>query len=89
MHLRACIYLNLLKCCCCCFLNTCSPCFVGSSEGSVIAYYLSEFSVPVGQEAAVDRAMNGMDKLVDKVQRTMFRPGNALVVDDVMSSGRV
>lgn len=60
-----------------------------SSEGSVIAYYLSEFSVPVGQEAAIDRAMNGMDKLADKEQRTLYRPGNALVVDDVMSSGRV
>uniref|UniRef100_A0A8C7IPJ8 ST14 transmembrane serine protease matriptase a n=1 Tax=Oncorhynchus kisutch TaxID=8019 RepID=A0A8C7IPJ8_ONCKI len=48
--------------------------YVGSSvqafsEGSVIAYYLSEFDVPHGQEAAVDKAMSSMDKVVDKVQR--------------------
>uniref|UniRef100_A0A665V7J1 Suppressor of tumorigenicity 14 protein homolog n=1 Tax=Echeneis naucrates TaxID=173247 RepID=A0A665V7J1_ECHNA len=53
--------------------------YVGStvqafSEGSVIAYYLSEFRVPAGQEAAVDNAMSSMEKLVDKEQRTMHRP---------------
>ncbi|CAJ1064970.1 ST14 transmembrane serine protease matriptase a [Xyrichtys novacula] len=65
--------------------------YVGStvqafSEGSIIAYYLSEFSVPTGQEASVDKAMSTMDKLVDKEQRTLHRPGNALVFDDVVSS---
>uniref|UniRef100_A0A665V929 Suppressor of tumorigenicity 14 protein homolog n=1 Tax=Echeneis naucrates TaxID=173247 RepID=A0A665V929_ECHNA len=65
--------------------------YVGStvqafSEGSVIAYYLSEFRVPAGQEAAVDNAMSSMEKLVDKEQRTMHRPGNSLVLADVMSS---
>uniref|UniRef100_A0A667XAX5 Suppressor of tumorigenicity 14 protein homolog n=1 Tax=Myripristis murdjan TaxID=586833 RepID=A0A667XAX5_9TELE len=65
--------------------------YVGStvqafSEGSVIAYYLSEFSVPVGQEAAVDASMSSMDKLVDKAQRTLFPPGSSLVFDDVVSS---
>nr|XP_046245751.1 ST14 transmembrane serine protease matriptase a [Scatophagus argus] len=65
--------------------------YVGStvqafSEGSVIAYYLSEFNVPVGQEAAVDNAMSSMDKLVDKEQRTLYRRGNALVLEDVVSS---
>ncbi|KAM9853373.1 ST14 transmembrane serine protease matriptase a [Aulostomus maculatus] len=65
--------------------------YVGSSvqafsEGSVIAYYLSEFKVPVGQEASVDAAMSAMDKLVDKVQRGLNRPGNSLLLDDVISS---
>ncbi|KAM4628334.1 ST14 transmembrane serine protease matriptase a [Polymixia lowei] len=65
--------------------------YVGStvqafSEGSVIAYYLSEFRVPVGQEAAVDKAMTSMDKLVDKEQRTFYRPGNSLLFEDVVSS---
>ncbi|XP_039987606.1 ST14 transmembrane serine protease matriptase a [Xiphias gladius] len=65
--------------------------YVGStiqafSEGSVIAYYLSEFRVPVGQEAAVDNAMSSMERLVDKEQRTLHRPGNSLVLADVVSS---
>uniref|UniRef100_A0A3Q3VTS8 Uncharacterized protein n=1 Tax=Mola mola TaxID=94237 RepID=A0A3Q3VTS8_MOLML len=65
--------------------------YVGStvqafSEGSVIAYYLSEFSVPAGQEAAVDKAMSSLDKLVDKERRTLHRSGNALVLEDVVSS---
>ncbi|XP_076590307.1 ST14 transmembrane serine protease matriptase a [Chaetodon auriga] len=65
--------------------------YVGStvqafSEGSVIAYYLSEFRVPAGQEAAVDSAVSAMDKLVDKEQRTLHRPGNLLVLEDAVSS---
>ncbi|XP_030008970.1 ST14 transmembrane serine protease matriptase a isoform X1 [Sphaeramia orbicularis] len=65
--------------------------YVGStvqafSEGSVIAYYLSEFRVPAGQEAAVDNAMASMDKLVDKEQRSINRKSNSLILDDVMSS---
>ncbi|CAB1452853.1 unnamed protein product [Pleuronectes platessa] len=56
------------------------------SEGSVIAYYLSEFSVPSGQEAAVDSAMSSVETLVIKEQRTRHRPGNSLVLDDVVSS---
>uniref|UniRef100_A0AAQ5Y5E1 Suppressor of tumorigenicity 14 protein homolog n=1 Tax=Amphiprion ocellaris TaxID=80972 RepID=A0AAQ5Y5E1_AMPOC len=65
--------------------------YVGStiqafSEGSVIAYYLSEFSVPAGQEAAVDNIMSTMDKLVDKQQRSPTRTGNALLFADVVSS---
>lgn len=68
-----------------------AKCYVGStiqafSEGSVVAYYLSEFNVPSGQEAAVDKAMSSMEQLVDKEQRTLSRPGNALVVEDVVSS---
>ncbi|XP_073336142.1 ST14 transmembrane serine protease matriptase a [Pagrus major] len=65
--------------------------YVGStvqafSEGSVIAYYLSEFRVPTGQEASVDNAMAAMDKLVEKEQRSLKRPGNSLVLEDVTSS---
>ncbi|KAF0030157.1 hypothetical protein F2P81_016888 [Scophthalmus maximus] len=65
--------------------------YVGStvqafSEGSVIAYYLSEFRVPAGQEGAVDSAISSVDRLVEKEQRALNRPGNALVVDDVVSS---
>lgn len=65
--------------------------YVGStvqafSEGSVIAYYLSEFSVPSGQEASVDNAMSSMEKLVDKERRNLYRPANSLVLDDVISA---
>ncbi|XP_057684920.1 suppressor of tumorigenicity 14 protein homolog [Corythoichthys intestinalis] len=65
--------------------------YVGStvqafSEGSVIAYYISEFSVPSGQESAVDHAMSTMDKLVEKEQRSIYRPGNSLLLEDVISS---
>ncbi|KAK5868980.1 hypothetical protein PBY51_009946 [Eleginops maclovinus] len=65
--------------------------YVGStvqafSEGSVIAYYLSEFKVPAGQEPSVDHAMATMEKLVENFQRSMSRPGNSLVVADVVSS---
>lgn len=65
--------------------------YVGStvqafSEGSVIAYYLSEFNVPAGQEASVDQAMSMMEKLVEKEQRTLYRPGNSLSLQDVRSS---
>lgn len=59
------------------------------SEGSVVAYYLSEFHVPVGQEASVDKAMAAMDQLVAKEQRSRFRAGNSLLFDDVVSSGTV
>ncbi|XP_028275698.1 ST14 transmembrane serine protease matriptase a [Parambassis ranga] len=52
------------------------------SEGSVIVYYLSEFSIPAGQEAAVDNAMSSMNKL----SRTLPRPGDSLVIQDVVSS---
>ncbi|KAK2848190.1 hypothetical protein Q7C36_009872 [Tachysurus vachellii] len=49
--------------------------YVGStvqafSEGSVIAYYLSEFHVPVSQEATVDNTMTTMDDTIKK-QRSL------------------
>ncbi|XP_027030587.1 ST14 transmembrane serine protease matriptase a isoform X2 [Tachysurus fulvidraco] len=48
--------------------------YVGStvqafSEGSVIAYYLSEFHVPVSQEATVDNTMTTMDDTIKKQRR--------------------
>lgn len=36
----------------------------------------------------MDKAMSSMEQLVDKEQRTMSRPGNSLVVEDVVSSGK-
>lgn len=62
-------------------------CLTVSSEGSVIAYYLSEFRVPAGQEAAVNEAMSKVSNLVDKT-RISFK-SDSLVLDDVVSSGRV
>lgn len=62
---------------------------IAPSEGSVVAYYLSEFKVPVGQEASVDRAMSTVDTLVDKERRSMAKSGNSLVLDEVVTSGRV
>ena len=60
------------------------------SEGSVIAYYLSEFRVPAGQEVAVDNTMASLDKIVDKLVRSVgSKPGSDLVFDDVVSSGTV
>lgn len=69
-------------------LNTIWLFLIVPSEGSVVAYYLSEFRVPAGQEASVDYAMSSLDKLVDKERRTLNRPGSALVVEDVTSAGR-
>lgn len=42
----------------------------------------------MGQEAAVDNAMATLNKLVEKEQRSLKRPGNALVLEDVVSSGK-
>ncbi|KAM8927612.1 suppressor of tumorigenicity 14 protein [Pelodytes ibericus] len=46
------------------------------SEGSVIAYYWSEFSVPAYQEQALDKAM-----LELKIQNVKMRQGVSLAVD--------
>ncbi|XP_026172563.1 ST14 transmembrane serine protease matriptase a [Mastacembelus armatus] len=56
------------------------------SEGSVIAYYLSEFRVPPGKEAAIDNAMASVGTLVDKGQRFMQMPSSSLILKDVVSS---
>uniref|UniRef100_A0A8C6SCI0 Suppression of tumorigenicity 14a n=1 Tax=Neogobius melanostomus TaxID=47308 RepID=A0A8C6SCI0_9GOBI len=55
------------------------------NEGSVIAYYLSEFSVPSSQEAAVDSAMTSINQQVNKERSSLNRPDNALVLDDVVN----
>uniref|UniRef100_A0A8C2CFA7 Suppression of tumorigenicity 14a n=1 Tax=Cyprinus carpio TaxID=7962 RepID=A0A8C2CFA7_CYPCA len=54
------------------------------SEGSVIAYYESEFAVPAGQEAAVDQAVNSLS--VNKFRRFEEKQG-PLVFDHIVSSG--
>ncbi|XP_069038773.1 ST14 transmembrane serine protease matriptase a isoform X2 [Lepisosteus oculatus] len=60
------------------------------SEGSVIAYYLSEFSVPAEQVEAVDRAVGSMETVVAKLQRGSGarRRVSSLTVDS-MTSGAV
>ncbi|KAG5837597.1 hypothetical protein ANANG_G00241010 [Anguilla anguilla] len=45
------------------------------SEGSVIAYYLSEFNVPSAQVSAVDTAILSLDKFVDQQQGRMRSSG--------------
>uniref|UniRef100_W5LYQ6 ST14 transmembrane serine protease matriptase b n=1 Tax=Lepisosteus oculatus TaxID=7918 RepID=W5LYQ6_LEPOC len=57
------------------------------SEGSVIAYYLSEFSVPAEQVEAVDRAVGSMETVVAKLQRGSGarRRVSSLTVDSVTS----
>ncbi|XP_026143823.1 ST14 transmembrane serine protease matriptase a isoform X2 [Carassius auratus] len=57
---------------------------IAFSEGSVIAYYESEFAVPVGQEAAVDRAVSKLNEMYNnKVRRVQQGP---LVFEHVVSS---
>ncbi|MED6242205.1 hypothetical protein ATANTOWER_001571, partial [Ataeniobius toweri] len=57
--------------------------YVGStvqafSEGSVIAYFLSEFKIPAGQEAFVDTAMSSLD---NNARRSISSPNKANVLD--------
>lgn len=56
------------------------------SEGSVIAYYLSEFSVPVGQERAVDNEMTSVETLVKKMRNSMRTSINELTFENVVTS---
>lgn len=60
-----------------------------NSEGSVIAYYTSEFNVPVGQEGAVDHAMDSLDTIVNKQQQRRHpgRDSSNLVFDNVVTEG--
>ncbi|XP_015239649.1 PREDICTED: suppressor of tumorigenicity 14 protein homolog [Cyprinodon variegatus] len=65
--------------------------YVGSvvqafSEGSVIAYYLSEFKVPAGQEASVDNAMADLDTTVKRTLASPKRPTNALEIREMRTS---
>ncbi|XP_038145884.1 suppressor of tumorigenicity 14 protein homolog [Cyprinodon tularosa] len=65
--------------------------YVGSvvqafSEGSVIAYYLSEFKVPAGQEASVDNAMDDLDIAVKRTLESPKRPANTLEIRKMRAS---
>lgn len=56
------------------------------SEGSVIAYYLSEFRVPAGQEASTDKAMEDLEKSASRVR--LFGT-SAMQVEEIVTSGGV
>ncbi|XP_072551752.1 ST14 transmembrane serine protease matriptase a [Salminus brasiliensis] len=56
------------------------------SQGSVVAYYLSEFHVPKSQEAAVDNAMSSMNDPINKAQRSFSDPTGSLFYDSVVAS---
>lgn len=45
--------------------------------------------MPAEEQAAVDDAMSSVGSLVDKGQRTFSKSDNSLVLEDVVSSGRV
>ncbi|KAJ7990144.1 hypothetical protein DPEC_G00297280 [Dallia pectoralis] len=55
------------------------------SEGSVIAYYLSEFGVPEEEKSSVDLAMASMSKVVEMAGRSVS-VGNSLRFDEVQNS---
>ncbi|XP_076850291.1 ST14 transmembrane serine protease matriptase a [Brachyhypopomus gauderio] len=48
------------------------------SEGSVVAYYLSEFNVPMSQEAAVDSTMESLNDIKISQPRISGLPGSLL-----------
>ncbi|XP_073706508.1 ST14 transmembrane serine protease matriptase a [Garra rufa] len=56
------------------------------SEGSVIAYYESEFAVPAGQEAAVDQAVGRLNDMYSSKFRRVVEKQGSLVFDHVVSS---
>lgn len=57
------------------------------SEGSVIAYYESEFSVPMGQEGAVDQAMSSLSEKYNNKLLGRFASPGTLQFDTVVASG--
>ncbi|XP_066501828.1 ST14 transmembrane serine protease matriptase b isoform X1 [Hoplias malabaricus] len=64
--------------------------FSETIDDSVIAYYLSEFSVPVSQASAVDEAMYAIEQNVGPRQGRMSpslgrRLGNILIFNDMIS----
>ncbi|KAI1893666.1 hypothetical protein AGOR_G00126050 [Albula goreensis] len=64
--------------------------YVGStvqafSEGSVIAYYLSEFSVPSGQESVVDNTIGSIDQIVNQQQTRMKAGSSPLQLENLES----
>lgn len=57
------------------------------SEGSVIAYYESEFAVPAAHEAAVDQAVSNLsEKYSSGKARKISEQQGSLVLDSVVSS---
>ncbi|KAG1938829.1 ST14 transmembrane serine protease matriptase a isoform X2 [Pimephales promelas] len=67
--------------------------YVGSrvqafSEGSVIAYYESDFTVPVGQDKAVDQAVSELSNMYSapKAARGVVKNQGPLIFDYVVSS---
>lgn len=64
----------------------------GSEADSVVAYYLSEFDVPIGRGSAVDTAIGSMDPMEGSSKGRMGtgrRPTSSLLINNVMSGGRV
>lgn len=59
--------------------------FPVSSDGSVIAYYLSEFFVPHGQEASVDKAMKDVGTTAPKSRAKV----GGLHFDEITTSGTI
>lgn len=58
-----------------------------SSEGSVIAYYLSEFHVPLSQEDAVDNTMKTMDEMIKHKERRLKDSTGNLMFNRIDTSG--
>ncbi|KAF7699179.1 ST14 transmembrane serine protease matriptase a [Silurus meridionalis] len=56
------------------------------SEGSVIAYYLSEFHVPVSQASAVDDTMKNMDDMMMKAGRRVSESTGELKFNRIFTS---
>lgn len=52
----------------------------------MIAYYLSEFRVPAGQEASLDKAMEELEKYAGKVRSS---GSSAIKVEEIVTSGGV
>lgn len=62
------------------------------SEDNVVAYYLSEFDVPIGRGSAVDEAIGTMDPMEGSLKGRMGkgrRPTSSLLINNVMSGGTV
>nr|XP_046172952.1 ST14 transmembrane serine protease matriptase b [Oncorhynchus gorbuscha] len=58
------------------------------SEDNVVAYYLSEFDVPIGRGSAVDEAIGTMDPMEGSLKGRMGmgrRPTSSLLINNVMS----
>ncbi|KAK7160805.1 hypothetical protein R3I93_008467 [Phoxinus phoxinus] len=65
--------------------------YVGSrvqafSEGSVIAYYESDFTVPVGQAAAVDQAVSDLTNTYSSTKSRRIANQGVLIFDHVVTS---